>query len=162
MPAPLIRKKPSTQIDMFDPISATAWAAGARATAAVVAVIDLLALSNAYSRLAKTLASQIEAATALSPCAIKSEARTKPRKQWSFQDYILAVQVCEGLRSVIVDGCDQVPHGQLGLFDVTRDAAAQATIAFVGTIEAYAKLVRRERAMERLSGDESLRRGLAR
>jgi hypothetical protein len=162
MPAPLLRKKPSAQLDMFDPVSAAAWSAGATATAAVVAVVDLLALSHAHSKLAKDLTAQLEAATALTPCAVKREARTKPRKRWGFQDYILTVQVCEGLRSVIVDGCDQIPQGQFALFDATRETAAQAIIAFIDPIEAYAKLVKRERAMERLSGNESLRRGLVR
>lgn len=162
MPAPLLRKKPSTQLDMFDPVSAAAWAAGAKATAAVISLVDLLKLNPAYRQVAQDLTVQLEAATALTPCAVKSEARTKPRKQWNFQDYILAVQVCEGLRSVIVDGCDCVTRGIFSLFDTTRETAAQAVIAFVDSIEAYGKLVKRERAYERISGNESLRRGLVR
>lgn len=163
MPAPLLRKKPSAQLDMFDPISAAAWAAGAKATAAVLALIDILRMSPAYHHEATELYTQLEAAAALTPCAIKSEARTKPCKQWGYQDYILTVRVCEALRSIVVDGlCSEVPPGTFRLFDTTRETAAQAVIAFVDPIEAYAKLVRRERAMERISGDESLRRGLVR
>jgi len=163
MPAPLLRKKPSAQLDMFDPVSAAAWAAGAKATAAVLALVDLLRMSPAYHHEATELYTQLEAATALTPCAIKSEARTKPCKQWGFDDYILTVRVCEGLRSVVVDGCDgMVPQGTFGLLDASREAAAQAIVAFIDPIEAYGKLVKRERAYERISGNESLRRGLVR
>lgn len=160
MPAPLLRKKPSIKVPVYDPVSAAAWSAGATATAAVLALIDLLRISPAYHHEATPLYAQIEAATALSPCAIKSEARTQPAHVWSFQDYLLTVKVCEVLRDIVVDAVDFVPAGSFGLFDSTREAAAKAIVKFIEQIEVYTKLVGRERAMERLSGNKSLRRGL--
>lgn len=160
MPAPLLRKKPSSEPETFDPVSAAAWAAGAKATAAVIGLVDLLALNPNHKQVAKDLTAQLETAAALTPCAVKSDARTKPRKRWSFQDYLLTVRVCEALRDIVVDGVQCVPPGSFSLFDSTREEAAQAVVAFVEQIEAYAKLVGRERAYERLSGEKSLRRGL--
>jgi hypothetical protein len=158
MPAPLLRKKPSAQLDMFDPVSAAAWAAGAKATASVVAVIDLLWLNPVCNQAAHDLTKQLEAAVVLTPCGLKKEARTKPPKAWGYEDYILAVRVCDALRTVVMDGCAFVPQGQFALFDQARETATQETISFVGAIEAYAKLVKRERAMERISGNASARR----
>ncbi len=155
---PLLRKKPSAQLDLFDPVSAAAWAAGATATSKIVALLALLDLSPRYREQAAPLQKQLVAAAALTPCAVVRDARTKPKRRWSFQDYILTVQVCEALRSIVVDGVDFVPRGEFAPFDTTREDAALAVIAFVDEIEKYSKLVKRERAMERLSGTESLRR----
>ena len=160
MPTPLLRKKPADKAVTYDPVSAAAWAAGAKATAAVIDLIDLLKLNPTHAKTAKTLTEQLEAATALTPCAIKKEARTQPKRSWSFQDYLLTVRVCEALRTVVVDGVDCVPRGTFDLFDQTRERAAQAVIAFIDPIDAYCTLVKRERAYERLSGNQSLRRGL--
>jgi hypothetical protein len=157
-PSPLLRKKKVEET--FDPVSAGAWAAGAKATAKVLELLKLLRINPAYYHEATPLFEQLNAATALSPCAVKSDARTKPRRQWSFQDYLLTVRVGEALRKIVVDGVDFVPKGQLGLFDTMREDAAKAIIVFVDEIEKYTTLVKRERAMERISGTESLRRGL--
>jgi hypothetical protein len=158
MPAPLLRKKPADKIVSYDPVSAAAWAAGAKATAAVVELIDMLKLNPSYSGTAKALAEQLEAATTLTPCALKKEARTQPARSWTFQDYLLTVRVCEALRGVVVDGVDSIPHGAFGLFDQMREKAANAILDFIAPIEEYRDLVKLERAMERLSGNESLRR----
>lgn len=160
MPAPLLRKKPSSKPETFDPVSTTAWAAGAKATAAVIGLVDLLALNPKHKQVANDLTAQLEAAVALTPCAVKSDARTKLLKRWSFQDYLLTVRVCEALRDIVVDGVQCVPPGAFGLFDATREEAAQTVVTFIEQIEAYEKLVKRERAYERLSGEKSLRRGL--
>ena len=159
MPAPLLRKKPS-EPKPFDPVSASTWAAGAKATADVIAVLELLKLNPVHAKTATVLLVQLDAATALTPCAVQG-ARIKPRWQWNFAEYLLAVRVCEALRSIIVDGVASVPvPSGLGLYDTTRDTAIQSTVLFVEQIEAYAKLVKRERAYERISGEKSLRRGL--
>jgi len=158
MPAPLLRKKPGTQTDMFDPTSAATWAAGAKATAAIVSMIDLLKLNPNHAQTARDIATQLKAATALTPCALTRDARTKPYRQWGFSDYVLAVKVYEALRDVFAEGVKRVPPG-FDLFDSTREAAAQDIIAFAESIEVYAKLVKRERAYERLSGERSGRRG---
>jgi hypothetical protein len=159
MPAPLLRKKPDKGVT-YDPVSAEAWAAGATATAAVVDLLDLLRLNPTHAATAALLTQQLDAAAALTPCALKKDGRTQPRQKWSFQDYLLTVGLCASLRSIVVDGVDCVPRGTFAPFDATRERAAQAVIAFVDKIDNYATLVKRERAYERLSGNQSLRRGL--
>jgi hypothetical protein len=156
----VLRKKSTPEA--FDPVSAATWAAGALATARVNELIALIALSYEYKNRSANLRAQIDAATALTPCSTQRDARTKPCQRWSFQDYLLAFQVCEALRKIVVDGVEFVPNGKFELFDTARVAAANAVIAFVDEVEVYTKLIRRERAMERLSGTESLRRGLRR
>jgi len=156
MPAPLLRKKPA--VVSYDPVSAAAWAAGAKAAAAVVEMIDLLKLNPRYSGTAKALTEQLEAATALTPCALKKEARTHPARSWTFQDYLLIVRVYEALRDVVGDGVGSIPHDAFGSFDEMRKKAANAILDFITPIEEYRNLVKLERAMERLSGNKSLRR----
>ena len=155
--ASLLRKKPNV-VETFDPVSASTWAAGAKATAATVSVVDLLAISHSHKKLAKDLTGQLEAATALTPCAVKSGARTSPKRSWSFDDYILAVKVCQALRVIILESADRVPHGAFSLLDITRETAANEIRTFAEEVETYAKLVKRERSYERISGNKSARR----
>lgn len=155
--ASLLRKKPNV-VKVLDPVSASAWAAGAKATAATVSVIDLLAISHSHKKLAKDLTGQLEAATTLTPCAVKSGARTSPKKAWSFDDYILTVKVCEALRLVILESVERVPCGVFSLLDTTRETAANEIRTFAEEVETYAKLVKRERSYERISGNKSTRR----
>ncbi len=156
MPAPLLRKKKTER--PYDPVSAEVWAAGARATAALIEVIDLIAISQKYSGHHKPLRAQLAAAVTLTPCAQEREARTRPAFEWTFNDYLSAVRVAQALREIVVTGVDFVPTGEFGLFDTLREKAAKAIIDFNATIENYTKLVKRDRAMERLSGQKSLRR----
>lgn len=159
-PSILRKKKPEgAKESPLDPMSASAWALGAIATARVVELIDLLKISIKHGSAAAALREQLGAATALTPCALVQDARTTPRRAWSYQDYLLIVQVCTALRKIVVDDVDFVPPGEFGLFDTVRENAANAVIAFSKEVEKYTKLIKRERAMERLSGEKSQRRG---
>lgn len=156
MPAPLLRKKKTEKI--YDPVSAEVWAAGASATALVVELFEMIGVSHKYGDRYKPLCDQLAAATALTPCAQAKEVRTQPPKMWSFNDYLSAVNVAQALREIVVTGVDFVPAGEFAPFDALRDKAATAILDFNTKIETYTKLVRRDRAMERLSGEKSLRR----
>lgn len=156
MPAPLLRKKKTEKT--YDPVSAEVWAAAARATACVVEVFEIIAINGKYGDRYKPLCDQLAAATALTPCAQVKEVRTQPGAEWTFDDYLMAVRVAQTLREIVITGVDFVPTGEFSLFDALREKAANAIIDFNATIETYTKLVKRERAMERLSGRKSRRR----
>lgn len=155
-------RKTKAVVEEFDPVSAATWAAGARATAKVLELLDLLKMSAAYGHKATPLFEKLDKVTAFTPCARTRDTRTKPRRTWTFQEYLQTVKVGETLREIVVDGVDFVPLGEFSLFDTMRNDAATAIIAYVEEIEKYTTLVKRERSMERLSGTESLRRGLLR
>jgi hypothetical protein len=154
MATPLLRKK-HVEGKTYDQTSAAAWAGLAKATASTMAMIDALGLDPSYVERAAVLAVQLETATALTPCAIKKAARTEPPQNWDYQDYINVVRVYDALR-IVVDEIDLVQHN--GFFRTMRNAAAVYVLDAFDPIEAYRSLVRRERAMERLSGNMSRRR----
>ena len=158
MPSPLLRKK-KNDVTTFDPVSAEVWAAGAIATAKIFETLDLMKLNTGYKIKAIEFSGELSKTVALTPCARSKGARTKPRTQWSFADYTTAVRVCKELHRTILAIREHVRVGQLSLFDETCESAAQAIVAFMGKIEPYAKLVKRERTYERISGNESGRRG---
>lgn len=156
MPASLLRKKKTEKV--YDPVSAEVWAAGAKTMARVVELVSLVQVSARHAPRYKPLREELARLSRLTPCSTEPLARTQPKKEWSFDDYLTASRVVTALERIVVTDVDFVKHGEFKLFDDMRAEALLQVIEFHKTVEKYATLVKRERAAERLSGNKSGRR----
>lgn len=150
-----IFRKRRTSAPEPDPVSGAAWKSALRATISLARAVG--ASSDIPESLAGTstkliLARQLLAVTAATPAYPFEGARSPVPTKWSYADYLRLAEVGKFCLSMLASLVED------GVHDDTLSPAAAALSSMQEALKAYTKLIRTERAMERLSGEESERK----
>lgn len=155
---PVIGAKKTAVEAVVDETSASAWKALLEAAQAVNAMVWCAEGQGSGCEVqAATMRQHLIKATRLTPASTGESTRSAVPSKWSFMDYKKAATVCVELRLIVLEMSSKLV-GICPEMDKVRGDALLSVVASTDALGPYTELCKRERAFERLIGDESDRR----